>query len=163
MASTTLTTFSPSANAPVEFNPTLAGSTYTALITWNAVSGYYYLTLSDSNGNPLISLLMAESGPQIPALLSWADGLATVVCAQAHNVPVGELANVRVANSDSDFDGNVQVLSVSATTLTFTLPANPNEPAPIDGTVSFDVNLVDTVVEGGLFLYHVETQQLETA
>ena len=75
-------------------------------------------------------------------------------------MPVGQLANIWVSQTDSPFDGGWQALSTSPTTLTYALD-NPLEALPLNGVLSFPLNLVAGVVAGGWLLFHWDTQQLE--
>lgn len=154
--------FSPSTAAAFRFQPVIAGKQYTAIITWN-VHGRYYLNLFDTSGNLVLSRPVVSSGPLVSATLTWQDtgvgSVATAVTAAPHNVPVGALANVRISQTDTPYDGFWQVLATGPNSLTFAI-ANPNEPQPIAGQLSFDVNLV-AALGGGWLIYRFDVQQFE--
>jgi len=64
------------------------------------------------------------------------------------------------AQTNSPFDGYWQGLSVGANQLNYSLPTNPNEPIPLNGVVSFPLNLV-AGFDLGFLLFHYDTQQFE--
>lgn len=47
---TTITPFTPTASAPFQFQPTLDGALYTAIVTWNVFGRRYYLNLYTLQG-----------------------------------------------------------------------------------------------------------------
>lgn len=156
--SSTLVNFLPSATAAFQFQPTLAGSQYNVTVTWNTFGQRYYINLTDLSGNLILCRALTSSGPSIPATLSWANGTATAVTAAPHNVPLGSVAAVVISQTETAFDGSVQVLSTDTQTLTYTLMSNPA--ATIAGVVNFSLNLVAGYIDAWL-LFHEETQQFE--
>lgn len=159
----TLVPFTPSTSAPFTFQPIIAGTQYNATITWNAFAERYYLNLTDTSGNLVLCTAIVSSGPRLGATLTWEDtgfgGVATATTASPHNIPVGQLANVRISQTDTAYDGNWQVLATGASTVTYAL-VNPNETQPLAGQLSFDVNLV-APLESGWLLYHYDLQAFE--
>jgi hypothetical protein len=144
--------FTPSTTQAFSFSPVINGVTYSATVTWNIYSQRYYLNLSTTAGVLVLSVPVIGSGPQLGATLTWDDqagGVATVVTASAHNVPIGQLANIRISQTGTAFDGNWQALATGAMTLTYAL-ANPDENQPLSGQLSFDVNLVAALGAGWL-------------
>lgn len=158
--------FTPSTAGPFQFKPTIANTLYTAFVTQNLFGGRYYLNLFDQSGALVLSRPLSSTGPKLQATLTWEDtgigGLATITTASAHNVPVGQLANVYVSQTGASFNGLWQVLSVSEIELTYALP-NPNFVQPLPGSVSFPVNLVATLNVGGWLLYDYSANTLEWA
>lgn len=155
--------FTPSTAAPFQFKPTISSTLYTAVVTWNAFAERYYLNLYDESGDLVLCTAIVSSGPRLGATLTWEDtgfgGVATATTASAHNIPIGQLANVRISQTDTAYDGNWQVLSTGATTVTYAF-ANPNETQPLAGQLSFPVNLVQALGSGWL-IYDYSTQTFE--
>jgi hypothetical protein len=58
---TTLINFAPSPYAPFQFQPTLDGSVYTAIITWNLYSQRYYLDLYNLGGTHIFTIALIGS------------------------------------------------------------------------------------------------------
>lgn len=160
------TQFTPSTTTAFQFQPTLAGTQYNATVTWNLFGQRYYLNLYDLSGNLIIATAIVGTGPQLAATLTWIDtgvsGVATATCAVNHNVPLGALANMFVAGTGTAYDGAWQVLSTSATTLTYAL-TNPNETQPLAGTIGFQTNLVAPAGIAGFLCYLYSTQQFAYA
>jgi hypothetical protein len=151
--------FVPSTSQVFTFQPTLNGVQYNAAITWNVAGQRYYLNLYDSANNLIICRSVDSSGPRFMASFSWAQGFAVATTALPHNVPVGSCANMRASETQSPYDGDWQVISTSALTLSYTLP-NPNLSTIETGTIMQPLNLVEQLGIGWL-LFHYDTQQFE--
>ena len=156
----TFVDFLPSTTTAFVFQPTLNGTPYIATITWNVFGQRYYITITDLSGNLIVCRALSESGPGLQASLTWASGIAVATCTMNHNVPINTVIIARVSQSNSGFDGTWYMLSVTPTALIWQLATNPNEPVPLSGTVSFDLNLVGGYDIGRL-VFHSDTQQFE--
>jgi|SRR5580700_2402832 hypothetical protein len=162
MASTFLP-FTPSTTGPQTFQPVIAGQTYNAEIDYNAFDQRFYLNLTDLAGEPVHYCALAETGPSFQATLNWALGVATVALTENHNVPIAQMVLGRISGTDSGFDGfPLLMLAINATTLTYQLATDP-EVEPVQGLLSLDVNLLEGVIPGALFVYHSDVQQFEFA
>jgi len=158
---TTFVAFIPSTTGAFQFQPVIAGTTYNAEIDYNAFGQRFYLNLTDLSGNSVHYCALAETGPSFPATLTWALGVATVSLTQPHQVPIGQQVLVRISGTDSVFDGlQWQMLATNPTTLTYQLPEDP-EVEPTQGLLSFDINLLEGIVPGALFVWHSDTKQFE--
>jgi hypothetical protein len=163
----TFVTFQPSTTAAFSFPLTLTGTPYVATITWNVFGERYYLNLADLSGNPVLCRALVSSGPRYQASFNWANGTATATIVGAHNVPVGNVVDVRTSQTGTPFDGEYRALSTGPNTLTYPIQVNPQVPTPQNGTLSFDLNLVAEVLDPsgnpivGWLLYHCDTQQFE--
>jgi hypothetical protein len=154
--------FTPSTVGPFTFQPVIGGVTYNATITWNLFGQRFYLNLYDQGGNLILCTALVASGPRIPATFVWnSPQTATATTLTPHNVPLGQIAQVRMSETDSGFDGSVQALGTGPNTLDYTI-ANPNVAQPAVGIVDFALNLVASLQIGWL-LYHWELQQFEFA
>lgn len=154
--------FTPSTTSVFGFQPVIDGVQYNATVTWNLYAQRYYLNLFDTGGNLILCTAIVGSGPRLGATLTWANvggGVATATTASPHNIPIGQVANVRISQTNTVFDGNWQVLSTGPTTVTYALP-NPNENQPLAGQLSFPVNLVQVLGIGWL-LYWYDDQMFE--
>lgn len=154
--------FTPSVTSAFAFQPVIAGVQYNATVTWNLYAQRYYLNLTDTSGNLVLCTAIVGSGPRLGATLTWANsggGVTTATLASPHNIPVGQVANVRISQTGTSFDGNWQVLATGPNTVTYAL-ANPNENQPLAGQLSFPVNLVQAL-GGGWLVYWYDTQTFE--
>ena len=156
----TLVQFTPSASAVFTFNPTINGVQYIATVAWMFQAQRYYLTLTDLSGNVIVSRSICPSGPRLAAGFTWLAGIATAVCALPHLIPIGNVANIRVTDTDTGFDGTYSAMALNATTLTYSLPTNPQQSLSINGTVKSDLNLLGGYGIGGLVFY-ADTMQFE--
>lgn len=154
--------FTPSTTSIFGFQPVIGDIQYNATVTWNLYAQRYYLNLFDTGGNLILCTAIVGSGPRLGATLTWANvggGVATATTASPHNIPIGQVANVRISQTNTVFDGNWQVLSTGPTKVTYALP-NPNENQPLAGQLSFPVNLVQVLGIGWL-LYWYDDQMFE--
>lgn len=58
---TVVTPFVPSTSAPFQFQPTLDGATYTAIVTWNLFGQRFYFNLTTLQGVLVVSLPLIGS------------------------------------------------------------------------------------------------------
>lgn len=158
----TFVPFVPSTLAPFTFQATLLnGQQYNVVLTWNVADARFYVNVYAINGVRIVTRGLVPCGPLMDATFTWAAGVASALCASAHQVPIGDPVNIRVTNTNSGFDGGAyQALAVDPLTLTFPLSTNPLEPASIGGTVNFDLDLLAGYNIGSLF-YHQDTNSFE--
>ena len=157
----TFVQFVPSTLAPFTFQATLLnGQQYNVVVTWNTFEERYYINVYDIGGNRIVTRGLVPCGPLMDATFTWAAGVATAACVSPHLVPIGDPVNIRVTDTDTGFDGTFQALATDPLTLTYQLPINPLQPASINGTVNFDLDLLVGYGIGSLF-YHQDTQQFE--
>jgi hypothetical protein len=135
--------FVPSQIQAPQFNVTLDGQIFTALITWSLFAQRYYITLTALDG----TLILTEAlvGSPIPIAISaiaWANGRVTVTTANPHGIPFGRSAILTIDGvTPAAFNGDMQVLVTGRNTFTYPLAVNPG-PATILGAVEKNVNLV---------------------
>lgn len=166
-SNTTFVTFAPNTRAPFQFSPNLDGAQFQATCTWNVSGQRYYIELIDASNNPALTCAIVESGPVLQGTFAWAASVAALTTSTPHNVPIGQLVQARVYGTGSGFDGNFTMLAISANTLTYTLPDDP-ETGPVEGTLSFDINMASGIIVGGvqldaLLVYHAESAAFEFA
>lgn len=157
----TFVDFVPSTQSAFSFQPTLGDTQYNVSITWNIFAQGFYLNLTDLSGNLILARSLTPSGPTMQSTITWASGLATVLSASNHNVPVGTLANISVSGSGTIMDGDWQALATGPNTLTYAV-GNPNQVQPATVVLEFPWDLVQGYTQGFL-LFHADTQQFEYA
>lgn len=74
---TTIFTFTPSATQAYQFQPTLDGDVYTAIVTWSLFGQRWYLNLFDAEGNWIFTRSMVGSVPTPNPGLSLTAGYFT--------------------------------------------------------------------------------------
>ena len=62
-------TFTPSSTTPFQFQPTLDGSVYTGVVTWNLYGGRYYFNLYTAAGTRVYTCPLIGSPPDRPIIL----------------------------------------------------------------------------------------------
>lgn len=140
------------------------GTQYAITVLWNVYGQRYYVQVADLSGNVLLYQPLISSGPQLSSTFEWCSpGTAMITTSSAHNVPIGSVANVYVSHTDSDFDGEYAALSTGPTTMSYPLQANPLSTTgqPVNGTLSFNNNLVEQVIGGAYLLFRGATQTFE--
>lgn len=81
----TLINFNPSPYANFQFSPTLDGGTYTAIITWNAYSTRYYLSIYDNFGALKVSVPVIPSPDEYDINLVKGFFTSSIVFRQSSN------------------------------------------------------------------------------
>jgi hypothetical protein len=157
----TFVDFAPTALTPFQFQPSLLnGTQYIVTVPWNEFGQRYYINVTDLSGNLVVYRGLSATGPTLAATLVWNEGIATATMVLPHNVPLASVANVRISQSGSGFDGVYQALSTDPMTLTYQLAVNPQEALPISGKVNFDLDLLAGYGIGSLY-FHSDTNQFE--
>lgn len=155
--------FTPSPLQNQVFNPILGGNTYTATITWNLFGQRWYLNLTDSGGNLIISTAVVSSqDPQQITSISWDGNVVTIETAVPHWIPLGALAQVYLsANVPDDYNGMVTVTAAGPTTLTYELDTDPGQNTVL-GNFGSVVDLSAGLVPGSMLLYYASTGAFAT-
>lgn len=157
----TLVDFVPSTTLPFAFLAALAnGAQYNIAVRWNAFGERWYLTVSDLSNTVIAHRAIAQSGPKFQGVFTWVEGVGAAALSGAHNVRVGELANARISQTNTEFDGLYRALAVDAQTMTFPLATNPNVSGPVTGKLDFPLDLLAGYGIGSLY-FHASTAQFE--
>jgi hypothetical protein len=145
---------------PLNFNVTLDGSPYSAVITWNIVRKGWYLSLFDGFNNRVTTVAVVES-PQFADIASaiWNElaGRVILTTVDPHGFPLGAVVEqtVRGANPDA-LNGTWMMTADSPETLSFLMTADPgNIIAP--GSFGRDISLVDGYFKTSVLVYRFET------
>jgi hypothetical protein len=159
----TLVAFTPSDTTVFAFQAQLqGGGTYIISVPYNVVGERYYVSVSDLSGNVIAYRALVETGPSFPATLTWADNVATAALTSPHNVPVGGLANMRISQTGTGFDGLYQGLAVDLETFTFPLTTNPQQSQPVTGKLDFPFDLLGYLPGNiGPLYWHSDVMQFE--
>lgn len=147
--------FNPTPLQNVSFNPVLGGTTYVANITWNLFGQRWYLNLSDSNGNLIISTAVVSSQDQQGiSSITWADNLVTVETLAPHNIPIGTKAELFLSgNAPTAYDGLYTVSITGPSSFTFPLETDPGL-STVQGVFGSVIDLSAGLVPGAMLLYY---------
>lgn len=146
---TTTFQFSPSQQAPFQFQPTLDGATYNAIVTWNLFGQRYYVSLYTLDGTLVFNLpLIGSEGAVNLASLSWKLGVATATLDTAtpgintRRYKTGSLVNLTVSGVLPDaYNGSVQASVQSGNSFSYPMPGSDPGSAVQLGVFSYDISL----------------------
>ena len=161
-ATITYTTFTPSLSGPFQFQPTLDGNVYNAVVTWPVWSQRWYISVSDLFGNLLLYRSVCGSPVGVVGnSATWDQGFVTLVTTTPHGYLIGSTINLSINGFTPDaYNGVVQAFVNDSFTLTYPLTQNPGAVTGL-GSVYYNLNLV-----GGYFntqlVYRTANQQFET-
>lgn len=161
---TTYYDFTPNAQAPFQFQPTLDGQTYSAFVTWSLFGQRYYLNLYDLSGNPIVALPSIGS-PTAKALggANWSGGEVTLGTVNPHFFKIGTTLELTVSGMTPDaYNGTFSMLAVSPNELTYPLTSDPGTPTTL-GSVGMNVNLVGGYFSTSTLVFRESTNQFEVA
>lgn len=156
--------FVPSLFQAPQYNITLDGNIYTALVTWNVYAQRYYITISALSGERIIT--QALVGSPIPIAISgisWnGGGRATVTTNVPHGLRFGQVADLTISGvTPNAFNGNVRVLVTGLNSFSYPLATNPGL-ATIMGVVENNIDLVAGLFDSSL-VYREDNKQFEIA
>ena len=141
---TTVFDFTPSVTAPYQFQPTLDGQLYTAVVKWNLAGQRWYLELDDQAGNVVFlqSLKASQVGQPI-STAAWdvASGMVTATMPTPHGYAVGSVAILTVSGMlPTGYNGTFECYVNEPSSFVYSLPSDPGVVSGY-GSVSFDVNM----------------------
>lgn len=157
---TTYFPFQPSTAAAPQFMPTLDGSVYKCVVTWNIFGQRYFVNCYDLNGARIftIPLLETSAGHNI-LTMSWSATTRSVTasCAIPHGLRVGSVANLTIVGCvPATYNGTYTVSVESPLSFSYTLPFDPGgsvAPGSADALISMTAGYFDTtlVYRNGMF------------
>lgn len=161
---TTYYDFTPTNQAPFQFQPTLDGQIYNAVVTWSLFGQRYYLNVYDLSGNLIVAIpLIASPSAIVIEGASWLRQTATVGLASSHNVPIGVTANLTISGMAPDaYNGAFEMLSVSPTQLSYSLASDPGLPTAF-GSLFRDINLVAGYFSASTIVYREGANRFEVS
>ena len=159
---TTYYDFTPTAQAPFQFQPTLDGQTYSIFVTWNLYGQRYYVNVYDLSGNLIVALPVIGS-PSSKSIggSSWSDGRVTIGTITPHFFKIGATLNLTVAGMEPIlYNGIFSMLVTSANELTYSLASDPGAPTTL-GSVGADINLLGGYFNTSTLVFRAPTNQFE--
>lgn len=161
---TTFFDFAPTSVAPFQFQPTLDGTIYSAIVTWNLFGQRYYLNLYDLSGNLVVSLPVIGSPAGIAIEgASWLRGEATLGLADPHGLRIGSTAVLTVSGMTPDaYNGTFEALVVSVNQVTYSLASDPGAPSVL-GYAGKNVDLVAGYFSSSTLIYREGANRFEVS
>lgn len=138
--------FVPNQGIPFNFVPVLNGTSYGCTVTWNNFGLRWYINLTDSSGNPILSTALNSTPAALQAQFNWtANGqTAIAVCSNPHNVRLGAVVPARVTATSSAFNGDWKVQAADRYSLIWVTPQ------PLPAASLFSGTLTQAAPELGL-------------
>lgn len=161
---TTFFNFQPTQNSNFEFQPTLDGSPYRALVPWLLFGQRWYLSLYSLNGTLVFNkaLVGSPNGVAIESL-SWANGFVLVTTKIPHGYRLGQTVQLTIDGcSPDEYNGTPNCLIVNDSQLSYPLAGNPG-PATSFGNATFNVNLVQGYFVESTLVYRSANKQFEVS
>jgi hypothetical protein len=153
--------FTPSTQANFQFGPTLDGSQYNAIVTWNVFGQRYYLNIYTLEGALVCSIPMVGS-PDVVSLssLTWASGIVLAETATPHGFTVNSVVTVTISGcTPNAYNGQVEALIVNDNEFQFDLTADPGMAVTL-GTVGYLINLVGAYFITSSLVFYPDAQQI---
>lgn len=140
---TTIFPYAPSTQSVFQFQPTLDGQEYTALIPWALWGQRPYLSIYRLDGTLVVSKALVGSpiGLNVETI-AWSRGVVTVQTENPHRYPIGQTIDLTMVGCAPDtYNGVQRCLITGPRTFTYQLSSNPGSFTAV-GVVNYDINLV---------------------
>lgn len=134
--------FQPNNVGPFQFQPTLDGSQYTAIVPWNMSGARYYISLYTLSQVRLFTLPLIGStdGMTIEAM-SWAHGFVSVQTLRNHGYLMGSTIDLVIEGCvPVEYNGTFRALITGLDKFQYPLAGNPGQ-ASLLGRSSYDINI----------------------
>lgn len=159
---TTFFTYQPQPNAPYQFQPTLDGQQYSAIVPWSLFGRRLYFMLYDSNGGRVLTrALVGSLGASPIQSLSWAGGSAVATFAQGHGYKPLSTVEVKVSGcAPVAYNGRFQAYVMNPLQFAYDVAVNPGAPTTL-GQASYDIDLVKGYFEESTLVFREASGQFE--
>ncbi len=165
---TTYTNFTPSTSTAFQFQPTLDGQVYNAIITWSIFGQRYYLNLYALDGTLILctALIGSPTGFELSSL-TWNQGVVTAATTIPHGLKIGTVVSLTIAGvTPAAYNGLIQAVITGPQSFTYKLTSDPGA-VTIFGATNYNINLIGGVpnVNGVPFqstlVFRQQSQQFE--
>lgn len=159
----TLFSFLPLSAAPFQFQPTLDGSVYNVVVTWNLFGRRYYVNIYQLDGTLVACLPMVGSagGVNIQSI-AWSSGKAIVTTQTPHGYRITSTVAVTISGcAPAAFNGEFDCVVTGPNTFFYLLADDPGTFTSL-GVASYDISLTDGYFASTL-VFREAAQQFEVA
>lgn len=160
---TTYYDFTPTSQAPYQFQPILNGVSYFAIVKWNLFGQRWYVYLYDNSGARVFTkaLIGSPTGILIQSMAWDLSGTVTIQTITPHGYDIGSTINLTVSGATPvAYNGQMTALITSPNELTFKMSVNPGQ-AQIMGAVSYDIDLLWGYGFSSTMVFRQSAQQFE--
>jgi hypothetical protein len=154
--------FQPSNQGPFQFQPTLDGISYNAVITWNIFGQRWYINLYDSAGNLIFcqAVVGSPSGLILQGA-AWVDGVVTATTVVPHGYAPGTTLALTISGVLPDaYNGAQKILVTGPSTFTYQLSGDPGPPTAL-GIASYNINMAFNYFQTSTLVYRQANAQFE--
>lgn len=155
--------FTPSVDAPFQFQPVLDGTTYTIILSWGLFRRGYVVNCFALDGTLVFSvpLVGSPTGVELQSL-SWVLGTVTAVAAVPHGFTPASTVRLTIDGAAPDaYNGTFDALIIDAVSFSYNVAANPGD-ATSFGTASRNQNIAGGYFESTL-VYRTANGQFEVS
>lgn len=152
--------FSPPPTQAFQFQPTLDGESYAAVVTWSLFGARWMLNLYRADGTLIFALPVIGSADEVLVqAASWANGY--VVLTLPHGYARLTTVDVHVSGFVPEaYNGNVRALVTAPNTIIYPLAADPGEVSTL-GKVDAPINLAAGYFDESMLIFRESSQQFE--
>lgn len=149
---------------PVSFQATLGGIAYNCAIRWNTAAQRLYITITDTNGNLLVS--RGLTGSVLPFQIQSASfdetsGFADITLEGNHGYELGTIVPLQMSNCSPDAWNLPGPFLVTGDNTLRTTPPAMLGPITNLGRIGFIVNLVAGYIAGSTLVWYPDAQTFE--
>lgn len=163
---TTFYNFTPSTQENFQFQPTLDGQQYNAIVTWNFAAQRFYINLYALDGTLIFSIpvIGSDTGRNIQSA-SWSHGFATITTDGPLGYILGATIDVNVSGMVPDaYNGNVRAFVTRRDQIQYPLFISLDEDLPTQlGQVVYNVNMAGSYFSTSTLIYRPANRQFEVS
>lgn len=165
---TTFFSFTPSTQQNFQFQPTLDGQQYNAIVTWNFAAQRFYINLYALDGTLIFSVpvIGSDTGRGIQSA-TWDHGFVTLTTDGPHGYLLGATIDLTVSGMVPDvYNGKVRAFVTRRDQLQYPLFINidVSQDLPTQlGQVIYNVNMAGAYFSTSTLVYRPANRQFETS
>lgn len=162
---TTFFNFQPPAQSNFQFEPTLDGNPYAAVVPWLLFGQRWYLALFSLNGVLIFyrSLIGSPPGLDIQTIGWEGDGYVAVTTSMPVPYQIGQTINLTISGCSPDaYNGTFPCLITGPDSFIYPLAGNPGAVTAL-GRAAYNINLAWGYFQQSSLVYRPATQQFEVS
>lgn len=161
---TTFFNFTPSTQQNFQFQPTLDGQQYNAIVTWNFAAQRFYINLYALDGTLVFSVpvIGSDTGRNIQSA-TWDNGFVAIMTDGPHGYVLGATIDATFSGTVPDaYNGNVRAFVTRRDQLQYPLSLDPGLATQL-GQVIYNVNMAGPYFSTSSLVYRPSNRQFEVS
>lgn len=161
---TTFFNFTPSTQQNFQFQPTLDGQQYNAIVTWNFAAQRFYINLYALDGTLIFSVpvIGSDTGRNVQSA-TWDHGFVTIMTDGPHGYVLGATIDINISGMVPDaYNGNVRAFVTRRDQLQYQLSLDPGLATQL-GQVIYNVNMAGPYFSTSSIVYRSANRQFEVS